>query len=706
MFHSSVIRWLDGAKKTRRAMRNRGRLALELLEDRCLLSPGVVGETPIPTANAMPGQIVVDGQGNQYFIEPGAQKIGKLTKAGAFTESPVISAISPPGVGEFSGIALGPDDNIYFAERNVSAVGRIGRSLAGSTLAEDSTGIGAGANLFGLTAASDGYIYFTLFNTHQIGRLPLGFATVTPATLSAAPPGFGPSEITFDAVDHNVYFTDFINGEIGFLPEGFTSGAAITESGATLNTAKGLNGITIGGDGNVWATNLEGAEVVRIHPGFAAGQGLAEFPLAAGDQPFGIVSGADGFLYTANGGVPGLSKNSTLSRIQLNGTATDISAGITANSSPLGITEAPDGNIFFTEVLGNKVGKFNVQHFIVTGADLGHEPIVNVFNADTGILVRSFYAYSPNFTGGVRVAVGDINHDGVPDIITAPGGVKVTLVNMNGSLFPSFDFSAGGPPEIKVFSGADGSRIADFLAYPASFTAGVFVAVADVNGDGLPDIITGPDATGQPGHTNVRIFFNGHLINTGGALAPDREFNAYASGFGGGVRVAAADFSGDNLADFVTAPGIWSGPDIRIWDLNIPLAGVNMIGEFLAYDFRYFGGVFVSTGDVNGDGLPDIVTGTNGNGGPEVKAFSGRTVLNNPMPTIVTDFFAYDPAFNGGARVAVVDFVGDGKADIVTAAGAGGTPDIRVIDGLTAQKLDEFLAYNVNFSGGVFIGAF
>jgi Protein of unknown function (DUF1214)/FG-GAP-like repeat len=91
----------------------------------------------------------------------------------------------------------------------------------------------------------------------------------------------------------------------------------------------------------------------------------------------------------------------------------------------------------------------------------------------------------------------------------------------------------------------------------------------------------------------------------------------------------------------------------------------------LDYDFRYFGGVFVSTGDVNGDGLVDIVTGTNGNGGPEVKAFSGVNVLTSPTPTIVDDFFAYDPAFSGGARVAVMDVNGDGQADAITGVGPG-----------------------------------
>jgi hypothetical protein len=276
---------------------------------------------------------------------------------------------------------------------------------------------------------------------------------------------------------------------------------------------------------------------------------------------------------------------------------------------------------------------------------------------------------------------------------------------------PHFDLSRGRAPEIKIFSGVDGSLLDDFLAYNPSFIAGVFVTVADVDGDGKPDIITAPDATGQGGHTNVRVFFNTSLVNTGTALPPDREFNAYDPGFGGGVRIAAADLNRDGFADIVTAPGIWSGPDIRVFDGRALEAGnvAAKIGEFLAYDPRYFGGVFVATGDVNGDGLPDIVTGTNGFGGPEVKAFSGANVLSNPAPTIIDDFFAYDPAFNGGARVAVMDVNGDGKADIITGAGPGGGPHVRIFDGGTGLQLqqnttDSFMAFDPSFSGGVFVG--
>jgi hypothetical protein len=356
------------------------------------------------------------------------------------------------------------------------------------------------------------------------------------------------------------------------------------------------------------------------------------------------------------------------------------------------------------------IGAFEPLQIIAVGADLGHAPEVKVYDAATGALRLDFDAYEPTFMGGVRVAVADMNGDGIPDIITAPGGVQVTLVNVNGALVPSFNFAAGRAPQIKVFSGLNGSLLDDFLAYPSTFTAGVFVAVADVNGDGKPDIIAAPDATGLSGHTNVRVFFNNHLINTGAALTPDLEFNAYNPRFGGGVRIAATDLNHDGFADIITAPGIWSGPDVRIFDGQtlVNSGTASMIGEFDAYNPLYFGGVFVSAGDVNGDGVPDIVTGTNGNGGPEAKAFSGTSVLGNPTPTIVDDFFAYAPAFNGGARLAVLDLSGD--AEIITGAGPGGSPQVRIFGGgtgtqLTGNTIDNFNAFEATFSGGVYVGA-
>src|SRR5207253_2263645 len=108
----------------------------------------------------------------------------------------------------------------------------------------------------------------------------------------------------------------------------------------------------------------------------------------------------------------------------------------------------------------------------------GGAPEVKVFSATTGALMFDFLAYNPAFLSGVHVAVGDVTGDGVPDILTGPG--------------------AGGGPLVQVFDGKTGGLVVAFNAYDPAFLNGVFVAAADVNGDGYADIITAPDKGGGP----------------------------------------------------------------------------------------------------------------------------------------------------------------------------------------------------------------
>ena len=91
----------------------------------------------------------------------------------------------------------------------------------------------------------------------------------------------------------------------------------------------------------------------------------------------------------------------------------------------------------------------------------------------------------------------------------------------------------------------------------------------------------------------------------------------------------------------------------------------------------FTGGVFVAAGDVNGDGCADIVTGAGAGGGPHVRVFDGRT------GTETHGFFAFAPAFTGGVRVAAGDVNGDGHAEIIIGAGPGGAargPRVRPVD--------------------------
>jgi subtilisin-like proprotein convertase family protein len=319
------------------------------------------------------------------------------------------------------------------------------------------------------------------------------------------------------------------------------------------------------------------------------------------------------------------------------------------------------------------IGAPNLGHFIVTGAGFGGGPEVRVVDVSTGLAKFDFFAYDPNFHGGVRVATGDVNGDGTPDIITGPG--------------------PGGGPEVKVFDGVTGAVIRDFMAFDPNFNGGVFVASGDVNGDGFSDILVGADAGGGP---EVRVYSG----KDGSVLY---SFFAYDPNFHGGVRVAAGDTNGDGYADIVTAAGAGGGPEVRVYSGK----DGSVMQSYFAYDPNFSGGVYVAAGDVrgdagdtNGDGKADIVVGAGPGGGPEVRVFSGAD------GTALQGFFPYDPNFHGGVRVSLVgDLNNDGLADLVTGAGIGGGPHVQVLDGVTLSSLDSFFAYDPNFHGGVWVGS-
>jgi hypothetical protein len=290
--------------------------------------------------------------------------------------------------------------------------------------------------------------------------------------------------------------------------------------------------------------------------------------------------------------------------------------------------------------------------------------LVLVFDAHSGELQRQLAPYG-GFTGGIRVALGDVNADGVKDVITGAG--------------------PGGGPHVQVFDGLTGAVLRSFFAYSVNFAGGVYVAAGDVTGDGVDDIITGADAGGGP---HVKVFdgaTNGTVI---------RNFFAYHISFTGGVRVAGGDVNGDGRTDIITAAGAGGGPHVRVFDGNS--AGV-AIRDVFAYDPGFTGGVYVAAGDTNGDGRDDIITGAGAGGGPHVRVFDG-TDLDE-----LAGFFAYAADFTGGVRVAASEYNADGRADVVAGAGPGGGPHVRALDTTTMNQLDSFFAFHPTFTGGILV---
>jgi hypothetical protein len=333
---------------------------------------------------------------------------------------------------------------------------------------------------------------------------------------------------------------------------------------------------------------------------------------------------------------------------------------------------------------GTVVGGLTFGNLIVptqVSAQAGNgPPTVTVKNGSTQQTIVSFNAYAANFNGGVRVATGYIQTgQAVPNIITAPG--------------------PGGGPDIRVFNGSTGALVYEFLAYDASMTLGVYVATGDINGDGVPDIITGADAGGG---SHVKVFDGAALRQ--GQIVVDNQFFAYDASFHGGVRVASADVDGDGFDDIITGAGPGGGPHVEVFSGRTG----QIIRSFFAYGSTFTGGVYVAAADVNADHFADIITGPGQGGGPDLRVFDGATngtLLTESFPFPASTGGQFNPqVWSSGLRVAVMDFNRDGRPDIIVSPGPGQQPQIKIVDGLTMATLYGPQAqFDPSFLGGVFV---
>ncbi len=353
------------------------------------------------------------------------------------------------------------------------------------------------------------------------------------------------------------------------------------------------------------------------------------------------------------------------------------------------------------------------------GSGPGQPAEVRVFDSTTGLQTADFFPYGQDFTGGVRVATGDINQDGVADVVTAAG--------------------IGGAARISVFDGKTGTNLGSFFAFEPTFRGGAYVAVGDVDGDLVPDIIVGAGDGGGP-RVQVYSLVSGNGVLTFG-LPPIADFFAYEPTFRNGVRVAAGDIDGSSLGtdEIVTGAGPGGGPAVKVFDASDIFSGnptPNAAKAFFAFDSNQRGGVSVAVGQFRGDGKADIVVGS-GSGTPVVAVFDGRLgsllrqfiVPNVSDPTggtVPSSSGLFAPSSGtllppasvpgsligagasgintGGVNVAVTDRNGDGLSDIITGAGPGSVPRVQIFDGNNLTQIDNFLAFNSTFAGGVYVG--
>ncbi len=216
----------------------------------------------------------------------------------------------------------------------------------------------------------------------------------------------------------------------------------------------------------------------------------------------------------------------------------------------------------------------------------------------------------------------------------------------------------GQLPNVSVYK-ATGTEYATFGAYTPNFKGGVHVASADLDNDGIPEIVTGAGPGGGP---HVRIF------KPYGAVIS--EFFAYDASSSKGVNVAIADTDGDGEKEFVTSVGAGVTNDIVIWSQD----GVAR-------------SLFPADGFAAGTPLAVIAANVDSDDADELVVFAetgpARVAVYEADGEEIASFIAF-AGETGGVRVTAGDVDGDGQDEILTSAGSGANAKVKIYNKIGA----------------------
>jgi len=244
---------------------------------------------------------------------------------------------------------------------------------------------------------------------------------------------------------------------------------------------------------------------------------------------------------------------------------------------------------------------------IIIGSAPGAEPLVMIFN-NKGKLLKKFLAYTKTFRGGVNLAVAKLDNNDQAEIVVVPasrGAGQVRIFNENGKLQKQFSVAqnnlsgglniavgdlegngeneiiiaagSGQEPQVKIFN-RSGKLIGAFLAYEKNFRGGVKVAVANVNGrkdHNKAEIILAPGKGREP---QVKIFNNYGKLQA--------QFLAYNKNWQGGINLAVGDLNNDGMSEIALGANAGATPHVRVFNS----LGV-LLESFYAWEQGFNGGV-------------------------------------------------------------------------------------------------------------------
>jgi hypothetical protein len=270
-----------------------------------------------------------------------------------------------------------------------------------------------------------------------------------------------------------------------------------------------------------------------------------------------------------------------------------------------------------------------VEHEGLAQADIDGDGLVDIIGGGRWFKYQGGTEFTPNIIDDEqrfsRAAAGQLKEGGSPEVVFVVGD---------------------GVGRLKWYEQVGGTWIGtDLLGHDVDH--GHSLEIADINGDGHLDIFAA-EMRLDGGNEDAKMWiFEG---NGNG----DFQTIEVATGFGN-HESRVGDIDGDGTLDILGKPYNWESPRIDIW-LNKAGSSTNPWERHVIDDSRPWTSIFITAADVNGDGLPDIITG-------------GWWYQNPGQPG--GDWIRHTIGAPLNNMAVVYDFDRDGDLDILGTAGQG-----------------------------------
>ena len=241
------------------------------------------------------------------------------------------------------------------------------------------------------------------------------------------------------------------------------------------------------------------------------------------------------------------------------------------------------------------------------------------FRMDGSRVRNGFFAFEDGEKGGTQIIHIDINNNGKRDLVIARRN-KIMAWRDDGQLY------------MKVYP------------YGGRYTGNLVLAVGDLNGDRKMEIYVAP----TEGHAEpIRVY-------TRHGRKMRKDFYPFGQSYTGGYTLAIGDTDPVINSNQLFIGSLSGRPSVSVFSYRF-----DQLYKWDAFESWFTGGVYVAAGDVDGDGIDEVVTGKGVGGKPLVKIFDITGKLKYP------EFAAYSSFGTPGIDVRVVDVDFDGREDIV-----------------------------------------